>query len=119
MHMRNKYGCHVREVDEYLTTKTCSNCGNIKKMGTRKVYKCRCGMKTGRDENSAKTYMKLGIQIEQKERTKERQKRADKKELTKKKAKHEKKRRKLPAAIRKRKVKESPGYFPLMVINES
>ena len=74
-------------------------------MGSKKIYKCRCGMETGRDENSAKTHMKLGIQIVQKERAKEREREA-KKKLAKKKEKYEKKRREMPVVKRKRRVKE-------------
>ena len=110
MYMGNKYGCHVREVDEYLTTKTCSNCGNIKEMGSKKVYNCRCGMETGRDENSAKTHMKLGIQIEQKERAKERAKVA-KEKLAKKKEKTQKeKKRNAGSKTQKKSERKSPGH---------
>ena len=110
MHMGNKYGCHVREVDEYLTTKTCSNCGNIKEMGSKKVYKCRCGMETGRDENSAKTHMKLGIQIEQKERAKERAKEARKKLAKKKEKTRKEKKRKAGSKTQKKSERKSPGH---------
>uniref|UniRef100_A0A6C0C8Y2 Cas12f1-like TNB domain-containing protein n=1 Tax=viral metagenome TaxID=1070528 RepID=A0A6C0C8Y2_9ZZZZ len=60
-YMGYKYGIPVREVSEYLTTKTCSNCGRTKEMGGLKVYKCQCGIIANRDENSAKTHLKLGI----------------------------------------------------------
>ena len=114
MYMGNKYGCNVREVDEYLTTKTCSNCGNIKEMGSKKVYNCRCGMKTGRDENSAKTHMKLGIQLEQQEKAKEKAKKRAKvarKKLAKKKEKTlEESRRKAGSKTQKR--SEKPRSLP-------
>ena len=63
-YMGYKYGTPVKEVSEYLTTKTCSSCGRTKEMGGLKVYKCECGMKANRDENSAKTHMKIGIMLE-------------------------------------------------------
>jgi len=63
-YMGHKYGCQVIEVDEYMTTKTCSNCGKINDIGGSKVYKCECGMTADRDENSAKDIMKKGIAIE-------------------------------------------------------
>ena len=63
-YMGYKYGTSVKEVSEFLTTKTCSNCGRIKRMGGLKTYKCECGMKANRDENSAKTHLKLGIMLE-------------------------------------------------------
>uniref|UniRef100_A0A6C0C5G4 Cas12f1-like TNB domain-containing protein n=1 Tax=viral metagenome TaxID=1070528 RepID=A0A6C0C5G4_9ZZZZ len=64
-HMGNKNGCIVEEVSEYLTTKTCSNCGNMYEIGSSKIYKCgKCGMEADRDENSAKTHLKLGLKKE-------------------------------------------------------
>ena len=63
-YMGYKYGCQVIEVDEYMTTKTCSNCGRIKDIGGSKVYDCECGMTADRDENSAKSIMKKGIAME-------------------------------------------------------
>ena len=59
-YMGNKYGCFVGEVKEYLSTKTCCNCGRINEIGTKKVHKCACGMKTDRDVCSGKTHLKLG-----------------------------------------------------------
>ena len=61
-HMGNKYGSVVIEVDEYKTTKTCSQCGNEKDLKGSKVYECECGMKADRDENAAKNILKVGIQ---------------------------------------------------------
>jgi len=60
--MGYKYGCMVTEVSEYRTTMTCSNCGNLNNIGKEKIHDCNhCGMKADRDENSAKTHLKLGI----------------------------------------------------------
>ena len=61
IHMGHKYGSNVVEVSEYLTTKTCSNCGMINYIGKSKIHKCRCGMTADRDENSAKNHLKLGL----------------------------------------------------------
>jgi len=64
-HMGNKHGCVVTEVSEYLTSKTCSSCGKMYEIGRSKVYECSgCGMKADRDENSAKTHLKLGLMKE-------------------------------------------------------
>jgi putative transposase len=44
----------IVKVNEYMTSKTCSNCGNIKEMPLNKrVYECSCGMKEDRDINSS------------------------------------------------------------------
>ncbi|AEQ60341.1 putative transposase [Acanthamoeba castellanii mamavirus] len=61
-HMGYKYGTEVVNVNEYLTTKTCSNCGKIKDLGASKIYKCEsCGMYADRDENAAKNILKVGL----------------------------------------------------------
>lgn len=65
-YMGNKYGANVEEEDEYLTTKTCSNCGNIKELEGRKKYICECGMKSDRDVNAAKNILKVGYSREDK-----------------------------------------------------
>lgn len=52
-----KYGSEIQEVNEYLTTKTCSSCGFKKEVGASEVYQCdnkQCGMISGRDINAAK-----------------------------------------------------------------
>ena len=53
--MKVKYGSEVREIDEYLTSKTCSICKNIKKdLGKNKVYNCdKCKLKIDRDINAS------------------------------------------------------------------
>lgn len=64
-YMGYKYATKTRRVSEYLTTMTCSCCGNIQKMKTEKVYKCSsCKKRIGRDENSAKNHLKLGLESE-------------------------------------------------------
>jgi len=58
--MGHRYGCKVTEVNEYKTTKTCSNCGREKEMGKLKIYECKCEMIVDRDENAAKNILKVG-----------------------------------------------------------
>ena len=71
-YMGYKYGTLVTEVSEYQTTITCSNCGRINYIGSSKIYKCqKCKMIASRDENSAKTHLKLGIMERNKNREKE------------------------------------------------
>ncbi|AFX93238.1 putative transposase [Megavirus courdo11] len=54
-HQAEKYGCKLKIVSEYLTTKTCSNCGNKKDVGKSKVYECnKCELYVDRDINAAK-----------------------------------------------------------------
>jgi len=61
-YMGSKYGANVVEVNEYKTTKTCSNCGNERYVGSSKVYKCtKCKMEADRDENAAKNILKVGL----------------------------------------------------------
>jgi transposase len=50
-----EYGCQYCEVNEYLTSKTCSKCGNVKNdLGDAKIYECeKCKIKIGRDVNAA------------------------------------------------------------------
>jgi putative transposase len=50
-----KYGNTINEVDEYLTSKTCHNCKNVKNdLGSNEVYDCKkCKIKLGRDVNAS------------------------------------------------------------------
>lgn len=60
-YMGNKYGANVdHNVNEYLTTKTCSNCGRINEIGGSKIHECACGMIVDRDVNSGKDILKVG-----------------------------------------------------------
>lgn len=54
-HMCAKYSCNLYYTDEYMTSKMCSNCGNIKEnLGSNKVYCCNfCNLKVDRDINAA------------------------------------------------------------------
>lgn len=52
-----KYGCVVQDVNEYLTTKTCSSCCDINEVGRSKVFACfneSCNLLMDRDINAAK-----------------------------------------------------------------
>lgn len=44
----------VIEVSEAYTSKTCSRCGTVQEIGSRKVLSCRCGLKIDRDYNGAR-----------------------------------------------------------------
>jgi IS605 OrfB family transposase len=50
-----KYGNTINEIDEYMTSKTCHNCKNIKHdLGSNKTYKCEnCKIKLDRDINAS------------------------------------------------------------------
>jgi putative transposase len=48
-------GVHVIIQNEAYTSKTCSSCGSIQKIGGSEMYKCRsCGAVMDRDENGAR-----------------------------------------------------------------
>jgi len=49
-----EYSCHVIEVNEAYTSKTCSNCGKIQNIGSKKIFRCKCGLEIDRDLNGAK-----------------------------------------------------------------
>jgi len=53
--MSNKFGSTIIETNEYLTSKCCSNCKNIKNnLGSTKIYKCdKCNMILDRDINAS------------------------------------------------------------------
>ena len=53
--MAIKFGVNVKETDEYMTSKTCHNCGNIhSELGSKKTYNCaKCGLSLDRDINAA------------------------------------------------------------------
>ena len=50
-----KYENKINEIDEYMTSKTCHNCKNIKKdLGSSKIYNCeKCKIKLDRDINAS------------------------------------------------------------------
>jgi putative transposase len=49
-----EYSCNLIEVNEAYTSKTCSACGRISNIGSKKVLKCSCGTVIDRDFNGAR-----------------------------------------------------------------
>lgn len=49
-----EYSCKIIEVNEAYTSKTCSYCGKIHNIGSKKVMKCSCGANVDRDLNGAR-----------------------------------------------------------------
>jgi len=49
-----EYSCKVIEVNEAYTSKTCSYCGKLHSIGSRKTMKCSCGAIVDRDLNGAR-----------------------------------------------------------------
>ena len=49
-----EYSCELKEVSEAYTSKTCSYCGKIHNIGSKKVMKCSCGANVDRDLNGAR-----------------------------------------------------------------
>ena len=67
-HERLKYKCNTNDcsygkINEWLTSKTCSNCGNIKyNLGSSEIYDCsNCKKKMERDVNGARNIHIVGI----------------------------------------------------------
>lgn len=49
-----EYSCNVVIQDESYTSMTCSVCGRMNKVGSKKVFRCGCGVKMDRDWNGAR-----------------------------------------------------------------
>jgi putative transposase len=49
-----EYSAKVVICSEAYTSKTCSYCGKIHKIGSKKVMKCECGIEVSRDYNGAR-----------------------------------------------------------------
>ena len=49
-----EYSCNVIEVNEAYTSKTCSSCGKVQNIGSKKIFRCKCGLEMDRDLNGAK-----------------------------------------------------------------
>ena len=51
-----------KSVDEYYTSKTCSNCSIINnKLKGSKIFKCKCGLNIDRDYNACRNILMLSI----------------------------------------------------------
>jgi IS605 OrfB family transposase len=59
--MSKKYNCNIIEIDEYMTSKKCSKCQNIKgDLKAEKTYECiKCNLKIDRDINASINIYKL------------------------------------------------------------
>lgn len=53
-HKANEMQSVVIENNEAYTSKTCSNCGKIHNIGSKKIMKCSCGVELDRDVNGAR-----------------------------------------------------------------
>ena len=60
-----EYSCKIIEVDESYTSKTCSYCGKIQNIGSKKIIKCSCGIKVDRDYNGARGIYLKNIALSQ------------------------------------------------------
>jgi putative transposase len=50
-----EYSCKIVDVDESYTSKTCTKCGNLQNIGSKKIMKCsHCGLVLDRDLNGAR-----------------------------------------------------------------
>ena len=49
-----EYSAEVVEVNESYTSKTCSYCGQMQNIGSKKILKCSCGANVDRDYNGAR-----------------------------------------------------------------
>jgi putative transposase len=52
-----EYSCNVIDVNEAYTSKTCSNCGKLHKIGSKKTMICKCGLVMDRDVNGARNIL--------------------------------------------------------------
>ena len=61
--MSSKFGSKIKEISEYMTSKTCCKCGNInKKLGGNKIYDCsKCKLNIDRDINASINIRKSGL----------------------------------------------------------
>jgi len=58
-----EYSAKVVLVNEAYTSKTCSFCGKIHKIGSKKVLKCSCGVDVDRDLNGARGIMLRALAV--------------------------------------------------------
>ena len=59
--MAKGLACKINEIDEYMTSRTCSKCSNIKNdLGSNKIYECsNCNLTIDRDMNASINIYKL------------------------------------------------------------
>src|SRR5579872_466937 len=60
--LSKRYGAEIILIDEFMTTKLCSNCGAWNNPSYAKTYQCRCGVRVDRDVNAAKNILIKGKQ---------------------------------------------------------
>lgn len=60
--MAEKFKTTVNEINEYMTSKKCHNCENLKNdLGSNKIYNCeKCGLNIDRDINAAINIFNIG-----------------------------------------------------------
>jgi transposase len=53
--MAKKYKSNIKDINEYMTSKTCYNCQNVdNELGSKKIYKCcKCCIEIDRDINAS------------------------------------------------------------------
>jgi putative transposase len=63
-HKAEEIGCHVFEVSEHYTSKTCGQCGKVHwKLGSNKVFKCPyCQFQLGQDFNGARNIFLMNVE---------------------------------------------------------
>ncbi len=49
-----EYSCEVVDCNEAYTSKTCSYCGKLHNIGSKKIMRCECGANVDRDGNGAR-----------------------------------------------------------------
>ena len=58
-----EYSCNVIEVNEAYTSKTCSKCGKLQNIGSKKIFRCKCGLEMARDLNGARNIFLKNIYL--------------------------------------------------------
>jgi hypothetical protein len=68
--LAKRYCAEIILIDEYMTTKLCSNCGAWNNPSYGKTYQCRCGVRVDRDINAAKNILSKGKNTNYRHQTK-------------------------------------------------
>jgi len=58
-----EYSCEVVEVSEAYTSRTCSFCGKVHNIGSKKTLRCRCGVSVDRDLNGARGILLRALMV--------------------------------------------------------